>query len=397
MRQLTALLLSAPLACCHGSRLEGQADTTTDGDVTTAPDCLRYVDIDSGSASPDGLSWSTAYASVQDAIDDARDTVESSSDLDVCEVWVAEGTYYTFGSSSDDTVQLRPGVHLYGGFDGTESSLEGRDWESHRTVLEGHDSAGGTSRVTNVVTGSNDAVIDGFVITGGNAAGDGVGGGMRNYRSATLVRNCTFTGNSAGYGGGGMGNIESDPTIVSCTFTNNTTQRFGGGLLIMQASEPVVENCIFHANSSLRDGGALYVNYSTPTITNCTFADNTATNSGGGLHGHRATFSVTNSIFWNNTPDEISNGEAAACTATHSDVRGGYDGTGNIDADPLFADGPGGDLHLQPGSPCIDAADGDAAPETDLDGNPRYDDPDTPNSGTGSPDHADMGAFEYAP
>jgi len=55
------------------------------------------------------------------------------------------------------------------------------------------------------------------------------------------------------------------------------------------------------------------------------------------------------------------------------------------------------DLHLDAGSPCIDAGDGDSAPETDIDGNPRVDDPATPNSGAGTPNYTDMGAYEYQP
>jgi hypothetical protein len=69
-------------------------------------------------------------------------------------------------------------------------------------------------------------------------------------------------------------------------------------------------------------------------------------------------------------------------TATYSCVSGGWEGVGNIDADPQFvdADGPDDlpgtlddDLHLQSGSPCINAGTNDAPdlPETDLDGYPR--------------------------
>jgi len=51
---------------------------------------------------------------------------------------------------------------------------------------------------------------------------------------------------------------------------------------------------------------------------------------------------------------------------------------------------------LQPGSPCIDAADGTVAPEFDFLGNARVDDPGSPNTGLGPP-WADIGAFEYQP
>ncbi|MFQ5807169.1 MAG: hypothetical protein ACE5I3_12040, partial [Phycisphaerae bacterium] len=103
-------------------------------------------------------------------------------------------------------------------------------------------------------------------------------------------------------------------------------------------------------------------------------------------------------------------------------VQGGYDGIGNIDADPLFVDPDGpdndpntwedNDYRLSVGSPCIDAGDNDAVPPDiadldgdgdvdepipfDLDGNPRFvDDPGMPDSGNGTPPIVDMGAYEF--
>lgn len=48
-------------------------------------------------------------------------------------------------------------------------------------------------------------------------------------------------------------------------------------------------------------------------------------------------------------------------------------------------------------NPCIDAGNGDIAPATDFDGNPRVDDPQTPNNASGTPGYVDMGTFEYQP
>ncbi len=73
----------------------------------------------------------------------------------------------------------------------------------------------------------------------------------------------------------------------------------------------------------------------------------------------------------------------------------GIEGAGNINDDPMFVSRAGGDLHLSAGSPCIDAANGDTAPSTDLDGNARFDDTGTTDTGTGTPPYADMGAYEY--
>jgi hypothetical protein len=67
----------------------------------------------------------------------------------------------------------------------------------------------------------------------------------------------------------------------------------------------------------------------------------------------------------------------------------------NVNLDPLFVDSASGDLHLMPGSPCIDAADGTAAPATDIEGNARWDDPGSDDVGAGTPTFADMGAHEF--
>ena len=82
----------------------------------------------------------------------------------------------------------------------------------------------------------------------------------------------------------------------------------------------------------------------------------------------------------------------------NSNVFGGASGLGNIEADPLFTAPIFGDHTLLPGSPCIDAANGTWAPATDSDGQTREGGPNTtPNTGTGTPDYADMGAYEYQP
>lgn len=56
-------------------------------------------------------------------------------------------------------------------------------------------------------------------------------------------------------------------------------------------------------------------------------------------------------------------------TVRYSNIDGGWEGIGNIDADPLFTDPENNNYVLQPGSPCIDAGNPD----------PAYNDPEDPN------------------
>jgi len=148
-----------------------------------------------------------------------------------------------------------------------------------------------------------------------------------------------------------------------------------------------------------------------PMLTNCTFSRNSAGEDGGGLDNYEDNPTVTNCILWANTPMQIYVQRRGTPVITYSDVQGGWEGVGNIDADPCFvelgywanANDPNivvepnnpnavwidGDYHLLEGSPCIDTGDPNyiADPnETDLDGRPRI---------IGG--RIDMGAYEYAP
>ena len=201
-----------------------------------------------------------------------------------------------------------------------------------------------------------------------------------------MVTQCTFTGNWAANHGGGMYNNNSGPTLTNCTFTGNRAWHLyyrtgmGGGMCNYESS-PTLTNCTFSGNSGQLYGGGMASGFwSSPTVTNCTFSGNSAYRGGGVYNYYKSDSTLTNCILWDGG-NEIRN--HAAITITYSDVRGGWPGEGNIDADPCFVD-PGywdtngvwvdGDCHLVPTSPCINAGDPNyiAEPnETDLDGEPR--------------------------
>jgi len=155
--------------------------------------------------------------------------------------------------------------------------------------------------------------------------------------------------------------------------------------------------------------------YSSPIVTNCTFSGNTAKDDGGCMASYDySSPTVTNCIMWGDSApngSEIYNDSISSTTVTYTDVEGGYGGDGNKNEAPLFVVGSG-NYHLQAVSPCIDAGDNDAVPADtadldldgdtdepvpfDLDGNPRFvDDPDTIDTGNGTPPIVDMGAYEY--
>jgi hypothetical protein len=208
---------------------------------------------------------------------------------------------------------------------------------------------------------------------------------MYNSMSSPTVTNCIFSRNSANYGGG-ISNDGSKLTLIDCTFSDNTAV-MGSGMENYVASSVTLTNCIFSRNAASKSGGGMYNNsFSTLTLTNCTFFSNSAAESGGGIKHVLGGATLTNCIFWDNLPQEIVH-ISASVIVTYSDVRGGWPGEGNINADPLFVDVVNDNYHLLAHSPCINAGDPNyvAEPnETDLDGNPRV---------IGG--RIDMGAYEF--
>jgi len=228
------------------------------------------------------------------------------------EIWVqagiykpAEGTRYP-----DVTFQLKDGVALYGGFAGTETSRDQRDWGTHITVLSGDlggdDTTDPNGVVTDtenivgqnayhVVTGSgvdNTAVLDGFVITAGYASLTppllhGYGGGMISWEGSPTLNNLIFSGNTAGkgkayYGGGGMLNIHfSNPVLTNVTFIANTAGSGGG--MYNHESNPTLTEVTFIDNEAGDSGGMNNYMNSSPTLTDVTFFGNVATVNGGGM------------------------------------------------------------------------------------------------------------------
>jgi parallel beta-helix repeat protein len=219
---------------------------------------------------------------------------------------------------------------------------------------------------------------------------DGGGGGMINRDSAPTLTDCTFSANSAGYGGGIYNFENAAPLLTGCTFAGNTANSSGGGMYNVDGSSPTVTNCTFSGNSAAWGGGMISY-HASPTLTNCTFWGNSADMAGGGIYNDEGSSPVvTNCILWNNSPDQIADSNSTPAV-TYSDVKGGYPGAGNIDADPLLMSAYYGDFHLYTGSPCVDKGNNLAPnlPDHDFEGDARMIDGDADGTAT-----VDMGVDE---
>ena len=210
------------------------------------------------------------------------------------------------------------------------------------------------------------ATLTGCTFTG-NTSG-GVGGGVYSSHATVTLTGCAFTGNgSTNDGGGGVCNSYSTATLTGCAFTGNTTNVYGGGVFNSYGSVTMT-NCTL-TNNTAGQGGGVVNSLCTVTLTNCTLTGNRSTNGGGMCDVNSDTVALTNCLLYGDGAGEIS---GSGVTATYCDIQGGYAGTNNLNADPLFVSASAPyDLHLQPGSPCLGAGTAAGAPATDLDGNPR--------------------------
>jgi hypothetical protein len=157
------------------------------------------------------------------------------------QIWVATGVY-TPGSAGNRlaTFPLQGGVALYGGFAGTETSLEDRDWVANPTTLSGDIDgdgglAGNTYHVVSAVGINETARLDGLIITAGNADASTTpqqwGGGLYTQNSNLAIQHVLFEGNLAAGGGGMFSNGGLQPVVLEdVEFSQNTSTGNGGGL-----------------------------------------------------------------------------------------------------------------------------------------------------------------------
>jgi parallel beta-helix repeat protein len=188
------------------------------------------------------------------------------------------------------------------------------------------------------------------------------------YSSARIENNYIYRNGNGSEGEGGIGNRDySSAQIIGNVIYNN----YDNGIFVRDESSPeIVNNTISHhdGTSNLPSAISVRQNMAIPflVIINNVIAENAY-----GLVSELGQRCAGND--YNNIYDNFS-----------SDYVGFTKGSHDISANPLFVDPDHENFRLGPGSPCIDAASPDEAPDMDIDGGLRP-------QGNGY----DMGAYEY--
>ncbi len=161
----------------------------------------------------DGFSWATAMKNINSVLH--QWTIPGD------QIWVAGGTY-------NEGVVIPSGVSLYGGFAGSETNLNERNWQVNKTIID----ATNTESYTAIdVDGTDGITIDGFEITHGVVF-------FENVSSATLSH-CSIYNNEID----GVYSHNASLTMTHCTVSGN--ESYGVWLL---DSTSVITNSVFWGN-----------------------------------------------------------------------------------------------------------------------------------------------------
>lgn len=238
--------------------------------------------------------------------------------------------------------------------------------------------------ITNTAVDSNE--------TGGGSEAYG-GGGIYLVDCQITMVNCRISSNITGdsaiaYLGGGIYFGQCIATLTNVEVSNNKSGNgaiwYKGAGIYSTESNLLLQNVLvvnnlmgFDGNSYT--GGGIYFSdgfYDPLSIDliNVTVANNQRLDSGeifgSGIYiGSNIYLSSINSIFWN--PNYLPEIDFSNYTPDfdYCNIRYGFSGTANIDADPSFVSST--DFHLLPTSPCIGVGKADGAPTFDLEGSYR--------------------------
>jgi hypothetical protein len=326
-----------------------------------------YVDGTTGNDRNDGLTWATAKATIQAAVNRAGPST----------IHIAAGTYrenLRFGNSR---------IALLGGYPPGGGA---RGLARHHTIVTDDDASSPTIWMFMV----QDIVLDGLIIEDGfiewGMPDGALGGGIYISASTNItLRNLV---------------VRNNTTHTTCRVyrvspfdcvTEEGRASLGGGLYAIRVDSLEIFNCLFTGNESTytqeidpscepmtcynhASGDAMYLLESTVSLRHVTVSGNDGERDSASFEGFVEDGSLMrNSILYHEGGGLL--WAARSEDVTYSNVPSGFvGGAGCISEDPMFRPGPLGDhylAHVLTGdptdSPCVEAG-GDLATDVGLDG-----------------------------
>ena len=329
--------------------------------ATSAASSIIRVKWDSPTDGP-GNDWDHAYHTI---------TAAHNAAIAGDEIWVAGDEAHPYF----ERFTLKSGVGHYGGFAGTESVRDERNWVINKTIIDG-------SGQGDVVTGAGGATLDGFTVRNG---GDSPHASILCNSSSPTITNNTILGS---YDGVHCESAGSSPLIMNNTISQNQC----AGVTCDYKSSPIVTNNLIKGNNdaiciddasplaanNVMSGNNLGVYCGTSTSV---FVNNTISGSSIGIYCiGAASPSIANNIVAFNVIGVQNVGTGAPMLNNNciynpdgTNYSGLSAGAGDIGLDPKFVSATYGRLHIQPDSPCINAGLDGAVQSgwTDMDGQTR--------------------------
>lgn len=308
--------------------------------ITPDDNNILYVNQNVNGSNESGNSWANALPELADALKWVREQHDVDNDWlqdDPLQIWVAGGTYYPLYTPEDGQNFATPtdprdkaflmvkNVQLYGGFpDSGNPTVTDRDWENNPTVLSGdidEDEQLSGGDAYHVLISANDvdnAFIDGFTVTGGNANGSGIitvngydiwrdyGGGMYNSNSSLSLTNVKISENGADHGGGIYNDGTSTFYLTNVAISGNTANNHGGGIYNYNLGSLDLTNVEISGNTANDDAGGIF-NSGTLKLTTVEISGNTA-GRGGGIFNYGTLLDMTNVVISGNTVNKPGGG-----------------------------------------------------------------------------------------
>ena len=389
-----------------------RALSATERDLLYTEKPMKRIYVDANASGDNtGADWANAFTDAQTALTHAYKGSE---------VWVAEGTYTRERDGDNQRnyafIWLHDSIKLYGGFNGTETALSQRDWNTNPTIFSGN--------FENTVTKTDNALavfvgpflegtfgyIDGIKITDGYADGGvsefgGSGSaiylgdyGDAHFKNIEIYNNYA----EAGVIGAFIFSTDRKYTFENMDIHDNDAK---GGTAFFLRTRPGAQsltatwiNCLIHDNTSrgslnyygavgalAQDAGILRNDF-----INCTFANNknlipSTTGEGNILtSGTNITMNMYNCIMsGNGNESDLGPNQAKVPSLVNivnsilndSELPLAWTLVDNEDVSPRFTDSLNGDYTLTKNSPAVNAGTLNIIdfifPSTDFAGNPR--------------------------